>query len=1082
MRLFRTILGMLLLAIGLPSLLAGAALWAAMQHRDQGGAFSGDLQRLSTAGYAFVVPDVDRLLRDDAPFTRIGDAQLRVLAETQDGPAFVGLAPTAAVQRYLAGVPFSTVRTVDIGTGALPVATGFNRGRTAPAQLPGRADFWTRSGLGQVSWTPGDVTGGPYSLVVMDPGAKPALQLTATAELRPGWLNSSTWGLLTLGTLLLMTGLITLAWPSRRREIVYVVEPSQVPDLMAAIGAPLPLTSPSRPGAHRPRTLADAQKRRAAALPPPLDWPPSGEPALAGAVPALAGSPLATPPGAGSAAASAPPSLAGSSAAGSPSALAGSPAAGSPSALAGSSAAGSPSAGSPSAFAGSAAAGSAQTRQPDASPTATTTIPARAARPSGQRTPAPGEPLSFIGAQSATGPVSLPLGDPPSVPEPLFGTRADRATRRRSTAPTDIPMFQASAVGAWVAETAPARAREAEAQAAARVAEAARRRAAAMEAAAQASAPSTPPDPAAPTAPADRAPAAPTASADLAQAAPAVSADLAPAAAHTSADFAQTDANGPAGLAEAASDDLPRPAFGPSAQTAQVEPDAPADRAQGDLSTPADRRQSAPSSTDLAHAAPADLAQREAAKAQSAPVAAPDRPSNAPRHGRPAGSKPSPHPSRSAAEAPASSVLADEAESGAEDRPARSAVPEDGASTPDGSAEAISVNAVAAAYAAGAADARAIRGDIKDTASDHEPVLADDSTSPYAHAQAGGHDRRAKDTRDREPRNEGRAAESGRDPRMASQRVSVVTGPKATDWSATGPRRTDAPRVGRQSAAPGRPSPSRRPTPAGFVPAGDAPENVPPSDRPHGPANVPAGPASRAQVSNSGGAAQRGGDSRAGRDVAAGGGAHPGSDVDRGIPVDPGVRGDSAVDVDAVLTADSPEPIEPSLPVRAMSSAAEPGPAAPGAVSATVRPGEPAAQAMGTRPTKTNSEPANTPSASGSRSAMGAGTEATGASQVPVSAFPPPSEVSAPPATLEGGGTPAGTTAPAPPRPTVPRPPSPSPSRPIVPSPSRPSPSRTEESAGIGGAQDTAGTTPALDHADARSMADTAPALDRTDA
>src|SRR5690349_4081735 len=99
MRVFRTILGMLLLAIGLPSLLAGAGLWAAMQHRDQGGAFSGELQRLSTPGYAFVVPDVDRLLRADASFTRIGDTQLRLRAETPDGPAFIGLAPTAAVQR-----------------------------------------------------------------------------------------------------------------------------------------------------------------------------------------------------------------------------------------------------------------------------------------------------------------------------------------------------------------------------------------------------------------------------------------------------------------------------------------------------------------------------------------------------------------------------------------------------------------------------------------------------------------------------------------------------------------------------------------------------------------------------------------------------------------------------------------------------------------------------------------------------------------------------------------------------------------------------------------------------------------------
>src|SRR3954449_5528524 len=91
MRVLRTILGMLLLTIGLPSLLAGAGLWAAMQHRDEGGAFSGELQRLSTPGYAIVVEDVDRLLSSDAPFARIGDTQLRISASTADGPAFLAL-------------------------------------------------------------------------------------------------------------------------------------------------------------------------------------------------------------------------------------------------------------------------------------------------------------------------------------------------------------------------------------------------------------------------------------------------------------------------------------------------------------------------------------------------------------------------------------------------------------------------------------------------------------------------------------------------------------------------------------------------------------------------------------------------------------------------------------------------------------------------------------------------------------------------------------------------------------------------------------------------------------------------------
>ncbi|WP_203816235.1 hypothetical protein, partial [Paractinoplanes ferrugineus] len=283
MRWLRTILGMLMLTIGLPSLLAGAALWAAMQHRDQGGAFSGDMQRLATSGYAFVVPDVDELLRTDAPFTRIGNTQLRINATTQDGPAFVGLAATSMVQEYLQGVPYARVRAVDIGTGSLPVVTNSIGGRQAPRMLPTRATFWLRSSTdGHLAWSPGEVTGGPYSLVVMSPGAKGGLYLTSSAELRPSWINSSAWGLLTLGTLLAMAGLITLSWPARRREIVYVVEPSQVPDLMDAIGAPLPsnMSVTVRTGAHRPRTLADAEKAAAA---PRIPWPPSSTPALAAA-------------------------------------------------------------------------------------------------------------------------------------------------------------------------------------------------------------------------------------------------------------------------------------------------------------------------------------------------------------------------------------------------------------------------------------------------------------------------------------------------------------------------------------------------------------------------------------------------------------------------------------------------------------------------------------------------------------------------------------------------------------------------------------------------------------------------------
>src|SRR5688572_26656925 len=105
MRVFRTILGMLLLTAGLPTLLVGAAFWAAMQHRDPGGAFTADMQRVATSGYALVVDDFDGLLRKDAPFVRIDDTRLRLSVESSGAPAFLGIAPAAEVDRYLTDVP-----------------------------------------------------------------------------------------------------------------------------------------------------------------------------------------------------------------------------------------------------------------------------------------------------------------------------------------------------------------------------------------------------------------------------------------------------------------------------------------------------------------------------------------------------------------------------------------------------------------------------------------------------------------------------------------------------------------------------------------------------------------------------------------------------------------------------------------------------------------------------------------------------------------------------------------------------------------------------------------------------------------
>ncbi|SDT69215.1 hypothetical protein [Actinoplanes derwentensis] len=503
MRVFRTILGMLLLTTGLPALLTGSGLWVVMQHRDPGGAFTGELQRLTVPGYAVVVPDIDRLLRDDVPFARINGTQLRLSAVTADGQAFLGIAPSEQVARYLAGTPYSRVDAVDIGTGILPVTTVRQGGRGIPAGAPGMQDIWTTKGTGRLSVSPGALGDRPYSLVLMHPRGAPVVRLAAIAEVRPGWLNTGTWGLLTLGTLLLMAGIVILTWPARRREVVYVVEPSQVPELMHAIGAPLPLPGLHHPGnkpglpgypeysgltgypgdsgqpgdsgnrsggAHRPRSLADSRPRPFPARPlpavadghprnsadgrsrppalPQFDWPPhhpvdgspvrttgAGHPAgtLVGA--SLAPTPSAGFPGPSPRPATASPE---GPVPGSTSTASGLP---------GGSFVGGP--------AGSLA---------DVSSTGISadSVSGRSAPP-GARTPEPGRPLSLI-------------GDTPALSGLSAGPTQTRRTDHRP-ANSDMPEFRATAVGAWVAATAPERARQTEARAAARLAEAARRNA-----------------------------------------------------------------------------------------------------------------------------------------------------------------------------------------------------------------------------------------------------------------------------------------------------------------------------------------------------------------------------------------------------------------------------------------------------------------------------------------------------------------------------------------------------------------------------------------------------------------------------
>ncbi|MCI4064606.1 hypothetical protein MRQ36_19300 [Micromonospora sp. R77] len=147
---------MLLLTIGIPALLAGGVLWTVARHADPDGGFGARVETVRTPGRAVLVTDVDELLRAEAPFVRAGQARLRITAGTPDGPAFVGLAPTDQVRRWLDPVPHATVRRVALARGPLPVRLdqAGPTAVTAPAAVPGDQTFWVRDGLGAVGGAP----------------------------------------------------------------------------------------------------------------------------------------------------------------------------------------------------------------------------------------------------------------------------------------------------------------------------------------------------------------------------------------------------------------------------------------------------------------------------------------------------------------------------------------------------------------------------------------------------------------------------------------------------------------------------------------------------------------------------------------------------------------------------------------------------------------------------------------------------------------------------------------------------------------------------------------------------------------
>jgi hypothetical protein len=263
-RIFRAAIGVLLVLLAVPLMLAGAGLWLVDHHRSADGTFAAHLEHIQAPGRAIVVTDVDALLRSDAPFARGGQSALSISAKGPGGLLFLGLGPYDEIEQYLAGVAQTRISRVRLALGPLPVERTDIVGELAPRQSPYEAPFWRATSTGLIrdgrvedalTWSPATTRGERLAVVIMNADGSPGVDVQILARLHAAWLGSTTGGLLSLGSALVLLAMLVLAWPQRQR----------------AASAPLPVASGvlDEPGVPEPVALPP--------LPPVslrLSWPP----------------------------------------------------------------------------------------------------------------------------------------------------------------------------------------------------------------------------------------------------------------------------------------------------------------------------------------------------------------------------------------------------------------------------------------------------------------------------------------------------------------------------------------------------------------------------------------------------------------------------------------------------------------------------------------------------------------------------------------------------------------------------------------------------------------------------------------
>ncbi|WP_104162888.1 DUF4389 domain-containing protein [Cryobacterium sp. N22] len=243
-----------LIGFGLTATGIVAAVAAGVQ--GENGYFSSRTVPLVTNSYALTSPPLGPVTTTGTtPPLNMDVARIRLVATAvNDDPVFVGIAPQADVDSYLANVAHSEVRGIE----SMPFRARYaDIAGTDRPEPPADQDFWTVSAAGpgsqEITWP---VQPGSWAVVVMNADGSRPVAVQVSAGVRSGLLVPAAITLLLIGIVTLVIGLVLVILGVIGLGRNGPAPSSRSGPTPAGAGAPgQPGADPDRPGADYPARL-----------------------------------------------------------------------------------------------------------------------------------------------------------------------------------------------------------------------------------------------------------------------------------------------------------------------------------------------------------------------------------------------------------------------------------------------------------------------------------------------------------------------------------------------------------------------------------------------------------------------------------------------------------------------------------------------------------------------------------------------------------------------------------------------------------------------------------------------------------